>query len=113
MDATFFCALKRKSPKKRSPHGSAGLPPGGCAGALAACQRRAASETRATRSNRRSPSLPPLSTRLGAPEGGFAPLIPIPHGYRSIELVIASEAKQSMFLKKLKNWIASSLRFSQ
>jgi len=40
---------------------------------------------------------------------GLAPLIPIPHGYRSIELVIASEAKQSMFLKKFKNWIASSL----
>jgi len=74
MDATFFCALKRKSPKKRSPHGSAGLPPSGYAGTLAA---------------------------LDALEGGFAPLIPIPHGYRSIELVIASEVKQSIFLKKL------------
>jgi len=31
----------------------------------------------------------------------IAPLIPILHGYRSIELVIASEVKQSISLKKM------------
>jgi len=100
-----LCAQKKVAKEKIAPR-ERRLATSGCAGALAARQRRAASETRATRSNRRSPFaamplFPPPSARLGALEGGFAPLIPILHRYRSIELVIASEVKQSIFLKKL------------